>query len=298
MWYEPNLAIVHHHPLHQRTVPAVLRMVTRHSLMIYAAKHWPAWQFRLLTRIVQGDAWLRRLGAWWSGDAQQGKLFATLSAICGDLRGRSRGSPGTHRASDSAHRRAHWRLTALTRNRVFGHTTASPAHLLAVERRFTRKEEGSAMKRFVLIIAVLTFSLGAHRDTWSQEKVARNVSNEAIEKVLQGLAVKYQKATPADKDAASMYFDFTRGEQPCRLKNYGSDLWLEVAIEKKVRLEDVNRWNAEAKFSRLVLIESKDKTILSLEAQLDCLGGVTEPAIRQFIQRFDGEAKKFAKFVK
>ena len=42
VWYEPNLTIVHHHPLHQRSVPAVLRMVTRHSLMIYAAKHWPA----------------------------------------------------------------------------------------------------------------------------------------------------------------------------------------------------------------------------------------------------------------
>lgn len=86
VWYEPNLAIVHHHPLHQRAVPAVLRMVTRHSLMIYAAKHWPAWQFRLLTRIVQAEARLRRLGAWWSADVPQGKLFAALSEICADLR--------------------------------------------------------------------------------------------------------------------------------------------------------------------------------------------------------------------
>ncbi len=86
VWYEPNLTIVHHHPLHQRAVPAVLRTVTRHSLMIYAAKHWPAWQCRLLTRIVQAEARLRRLGAWWSGDGQQEKLFATLSDICTDLR--------------------------------------------------------------------------------------------------------------------------------------------------------------------------------------------------------------------
>ena len=92
VWYEPNLTIVHHHPLHQRSVPAVLRTVTRHSLMIYAAKHWPSWQFRLLTRIVQTEAGLRRLGAWWSGDGQQAKLFATLGDICCALRRDDRAS--------------------------------------------------------------------------------------------------------------------------------------------------------------------------------------------------------------
>ena len=86
VWYEPNLAVVHHHPLHQRSVPAVLRMVTRHSLMMYAAKHWPAWQFRLLTRIVQSESWLRRLGSRWTGDTQQGAVFAALAAVCRDLR--------------------------------------------------------------------------------------------------------------------------------------------------------------------------------------------------------------------
>ena len=86
VWYEPNLTVVHHHPLHQRSVPAALRLVTRHSLMMYAAKHWPAWQFRLLTRIVQSESWLRRLSAWWSGDGQQARIFAALSDLCDDLR--------------------------------------------------------------------------------------------------------------------------------------------------------------------------------------------------------------------
>jgi N-acetylglucosaminyl-diphospho-decaprenol L-rhamnosyltransferase len=86
VWFEPNLTVIHHHPLHQRAVPAALRMVTRHSLMMYAAKHWPAWQFRLLTRIVQSEAWLRRFGAWWTGDAQQARLFAMLTDICKDMR--------------------------------------------------------------------------------------------------------------------------------------------------------------------------------------------------------------------
>jgi N-acetylglucosaminyl-diphospho-decaprenol L-rhamnosyltransferase len=85
VWYEPNLNVVHHDPLHQRAIPAVLRMVTRHSLMTYAAKHWPHWQFRLFTRIVQVEASLRRLRAWWTGDGQDAKLLATLADICRDL---------------------------------------------------------------------------------------------------------------------------------------------------------------------------------------------------------------------
>jgi GT2 family glycosyltransferase len=86
VWYEPNLAIVHHHPLHQRAVPAVLRVVTRHSLMVYAAKHWPHWQFRVLTRIVQLEAAMRRVSGWWSGDVSEARLNAELGDICRDLR--------------------------------------------------------------------------------------------------------------------------------------------------------------------------------------------------------------------
>lgn len=86
VWYEPNLAVVHHHPLHQRAVPAVLRMVTRHSLMMYAAKHWPLWQFRLLTRLVEGESCLKRLSAWWAGDVPQARVFRQLAAVCRDLR--------------------------------------------------------------------------------------------------------------------------------------------------------------------------------------------------------------------
>jgi N-acetylglucosaminyl-diphospho-decaprenol L-rhamnosyltransferase len=85
VWYEPNLAVIHHHPLHLRPVPAVLRLVTRHSLLIYAAKHWPAWQLRLLAAIVGIEARARRLGAAWAGDAQQARAFEALAALGRDL---------------------------------------------------------------------------------------------------------------------------------------------------------------------------------------------------------------------
>ena len=154
------------------------------------------------------------------------------------------------------------------------------------------------MKRLTLISACFALTLLIARDAGSQTKITRNVSNDAIENILKSLELKYTKVEPKDKDSATMYFEFMRGDLPCRLKNYGSDLWLECILEKKLGMEEINRWNADAKFSRLVMIEEKTKTILSLESQLDCLGGVTDAIIKQYIVRFDEEAKKFAKFVK
>jgi hypothetical protein len=154
------------------------------------------------------------------------------------------------------------------------------------------------MKRFILILACIAVSLLLTRTVSSQTKIMRNVTNETVESILQGMQLKYAKVEPKGKDSASMYFDFQRGDQACRLKNYGTDLWIECTIDKAIKPEDVNRWNADAKFSRLVLIVEKDKTILSLESQLDCLGGVTDAMVKQYIVRFDEEAKRFAKFIK
>jgi hypothetical protein len=130
----------------------------------------------------------------------------------------------------------------------------------------------------------------------SQNKVYRQVPNDVIEKVLDELKIKYQKEERKDKNSSVMHFDFKRGDVSFRLYNYGNDLWIESTSDKSMKPDDVNRWNAEAKFSRLVLIEQKDKTTLSLESQLDCAGGVTDAVIRQYINRFDEEARKFAKF--
>jgi GT2 family glycosyltransferase len=93
--YEPNLDVVHHHPLHCRAVPAVLRLVTRHSLLTYAAKHWPRWQFHVLARIVRTEALGRRLWAWLDGDAAQARAFAEMGALAAEL---GRGdAPAAHR---------------------------------------------------------------------------------------------------------------------------------------------------------------------------------------------------------
>lgn len=87
VWFEPKLHAVHHNPLHGRTVPHHLRVVTRHSLLTYAAQHWPGWQYRLLGAIVRLEACWRRFWAWWRKDTQAMEVYRQLDALVGDLLG-------------------------------------------------------------------------------------------------------------------------------------------------------------------------------------------------------------------
>lgn len=155
------------------------------------------------------------------------------------------------------------------------------------------------MKRLAILLVCFAACLWAPLGGYAQSKVYRSVTDMTVERILQSLEVKYEKEERKNKDAPPiMMFDFKRGDNSFRLYNYQNDLWIECIYDRKMKLEDVNRWNAEAKFSRLVVIDQKDKTSLSLEAQLDCLGGMTDATIKQYINRFDEEAKKFAKFMK
>jgi len=85
VWFEPHLHAVHHNPLHDRDVPHHLRLVTRHSLLTYSARHWPGWQFRMLTGIIRLEASLRRCWAWWRKDKQAADIYRQLDAIAVDL---------------------------------------------------------------------------------------------------------------------------------------------------------------------------------------------------------------------
>jgi N-acetylglucosaminyl-diphospho-decaprenol L-rhamnosyltransferase len=81
VWYEPRLQAVHHNPLHGRAVPPLLRLITRHSLLTYSARHWTGWQTRLLAGIVRVEAWVRQLRARWRGDTESVHVFAELGAV-------------------------------------------------------------------------------------------------------------------------------------------------------------------------------------------------------------------------
>ncbi len=87
--FEPALSVVHHQPLHARSVPAHLRLITRHALLTYARKHWPGWQFRLLGGLVRLESWCRGWWARWRGQKETASVFAALGRITRELlRGR------------------------------------------------------------------------------------------------------------------------------------------------------------------------------------------------------------------
>jgi GT2 family glycosyltransferase len=107
VWQEPGLCAVHHHPLHSRAVPAPLRLTTRHALLTYARKHWPAWQFRALAGIVRAEAWWHERRAWRRGDAARAGLFDTLGRMAGDLARGQAGAAG-RRLLGVVRRREEW----------------------------------------------------------------------------------------------------------------------------------------------------------------------------------------------
>ncbi len=127
------------------------------------------------------------------------------------------------------------------------------------------------------------------------KKVYRLVAPEKLEAILKDMKITYDK-TKGKEDGIAFY-DYEKAGQKIRLHNYqGKDLWIDAQSTDKMTLDDVNKWNVRAKFSRAVKLKG-DKESVSLEAQLDCIGGVTDGIIRQFIERFDGELAQFSKFI-
>ena len=81
VWYEPSLRVIHHRPLHARAVAVPIRVLTRHALLTYAAKHWPAWQSQVLTWLVWAEAWVRSRWKRRRGDVQKAAQYAVLQDI-------------------------------------------------------------------------------------------------------------------------------------------------------------------------------------------------------------------------
>ncbi len=130
----------------------------------------------------------------------------------------------------------------------------------------------------------------------AQDKVYRNVSNEKLEGILKDMDITYKKS-PGKKEGV-FFYDYDRNNFKIRLHNYnGKDLWIDALFNDKTNLEEINKWNVRAKFSRAVFLKEGEKETISLESQVDCVGGITDGMIRQFVNRFDGEIRDFVKFI-
>lgn len=65
--YDPGVSVVHRAPLQDRAISPKMRVVIRHSKLLYFRKHLPRWQFAALAGVVAAEArvrggWCRLLG--------------------------------------------------------------------------------------------------------------------------------------------------------------------------------------------------------------------------------------------
>ena len=86
VWYDPSLKVTHHFPLHNRRVPAPMRLVTRHALLTYAQKHWKRWQAAVLGRIVWLESIIRGKLARMRNDIDSVEVFQQLRELVHDVR--------------------------------------------------------------------------------------------------------------------------------------------------------------------------------------------------------------------
>jgi GT2 family glycosyltransferase len=83
--YDPSLSVVHLRPLQNRPISPKMRVITRHSKLLYFRKHLPAWQFEVLARVVRLEAKVR--GAWCRhrGQAEAARSWRAVDRIAREL---------------------------------------------------------------------------------------------------------------------------------------------------------------------------------------------------------------------
>jgi N-acetylglucosaminyl-diphospho-decaprenol L-rhamnosyltransferase len=84
--YDPAVEVVHLRPLQNRPVTPKMRVITRHSKLLYFRKHLPRWQFEGLRRAVAVEARLR--GAWshWRGRRAEARAWDAIGALARSFR--------------------------------------------------------------------------------------------------------------------------------------------------------------------------------------------------------------------
>jgi hypothetical protein len=130
-----------------------------------------------------------------------------------------------------------------------------------------------------------------------KDTIYRNLKPDQIEQILKDMNIVYKKSQPPNLPDDYDY-DFERNSFKIRFTlSKGKLLWIS-AVFPKAKLETINNWNVQAKFSRAVLDRSGDREFAVVEYQLDAFGGVTYEMIRQAIRRFDTEVANFDQFLK
>ena len=84
--YDPGVEVVHLHPLQSRSISPLLRVITRHSKMLYFRKFRPRLEFLALCGVVSVESSLRSLKARLVGNTVEARTWKTVGSIERELR--------------------------------------------------------------------------------------------------------------------------------------------------------------------------------------------------------------------
>jgi len=83
---EPSLAVVHLRPLQNREVTPRMRVITRHSKLLYFRKHLPRWQYRVLSAVVAAEARVKGFWAILRGRLAERRAWGAVAGLERELR--------------------------------------------------------------------------------------------------------------------------------------------------------------------------------------------------------------------
>ncbi|WP_165234303.1 glycosyltransferase family 2 protein [Aquisphaera insulae] len=84
--YDPGLGVIHRHPLQDRAISPKMRVIIRHSKLLYFWKHLPGWQFRGILGIVRAEAMVRGAAARLVGNRLEARAWGIIRSIADGFR--------------------------------------------------------------------------------------------------------------------------------------------------------------------------------------------------------------------
>ncbi|WP_435017380.1 glycosyltransferase [Tundrisphaera sp. TA3] len=101
--YDPGVSVVHLRPLQNRAISPKMRVITRHSKLLYFRKHLPRRQFLALGVIVRLEAEVRAAWCGARGLAQEARGWRAIADVSRRLaRGEDLGGPGVLELAEAA----------------------------------------------------------------------------------------------------------------------------------------------------------------------------------------------------
>jgi len=143
--YDASVSVVHRHPLQNRTISPKMRIITRHSKLLYFLKHLPRWQFLSLAGIVSLEAAVQGVWSRLLSRPDEVRAWRTIGEVARRLRSGAgpRGREVLALAESAAEQGPPPPLgsgTALDAGGTAAQTADSPVHAARTQRPVRRRD--------------------------------------------------------------------------------------------------------------------------------------------------------------